>query len=124
MIKEIKEKWVEALRSGLYEKGTHTLRDSKDCFCVMGVLCDLHKEDTGAGEWEGPYYRTESELDRHLLTPEVLEWAGIEREPGQRGIYVESMGCHLHQLNDGSTPRFNFKAYSFEELAEIIETNL
>ena len=29
-----------------------------DCFCVMGMACDIYREDTGQGEWvEGPDVR-------------------------------------------------------------------
>jgi hypothetical protein len=39
MPKELKQKWVDALRSGKYEQGEGQLydRDNK-CYCVMGVL--------------------------------------------------------------------------------------
>ena len=43
MNKEIKEKWLAALRSGKYVQSTGALRkpgDAKDSFCCLGVLCD------------------------------------------------------------------------------------
>lgn len=40
MNKEVKQKWVDALLSGRYEKGEgYLLRDGK--YCALGVLCDL-----------------------------------------------------------------------------------
>lgn len=38
---EIKRRWVKALRSGNYKKGTIRLRTSRNEFCVLGVLCDV-----------------------------------------------------------------------------------
>ena len=47
----IKQKWVEALRSGKYEQGqwkltriddyTDIMGEGKEKFCVLGVLCDI-----------------------------------------------------------------------------------
>lgn len=44
--KEMKDKWVAALRSGKYKKGAQYLRfkdpdDNQDRFCCLGVLCDI-----------------------------------------------------------------------------------
>jgi hypothetical protein len=38
MDKDIKEKWVKALRSGEYKQTRHVLRDD-DGHCGLGVLC-------------------------------------------------------------------------------------
>lgn len=38
---EIKEKWLEALRSGRYKQGNSYLKNYKNEFCCLGVLCDL-----------------------------------------------------------------------------------
>jgi hypothetical protein len=38
---ELKQKWVEALRSGKYVQGTGVLRTTADEYCCLGVLCDL-----------------------------------------------------------------------------------
>jgi hypothetical protein len=39
--KELKDKWVEALRSDQYPQGSHVLRNKAGGFCCLGVLCDL-----------------------------------------------------------------------------------
>lgn len=41
MDKELKEKWVAALRSGKYKQGRMVLRDGNNNYCCLGVLCDL-----------------------------------------------------------------------------------
>jgi hypothetical protein len=38
---ELKQKWLEALRSGKYKQGQAVLRTSADRFCCLGVLCDI-----------------------------------------------------------------------------------
>lgn len=40
MSKELRKKWIDALRSGDYEQGKGYLRQH-DYFCCLGVLCDL-----------------------------------------------------------------------------------
>lgn len=34
-------KWIDLLESGKYKHGTGALRDSDNCFCVLGVLADF-----------------------------------------------------------------------------------
>lgn len=48
MDKDLKAKWVAALRSGEYIQGTtflylepHSSRNDKETFCCLGVLCDI-----------------------------------------------------------------------------------
>jgi hypothetical protein len=40
MNQELKNKWIEALRSGKYKQGRNYLRMG-DSFCCLGVLCDV-----------------------------------------------------------------------------------
>lgn len=42
MKKEAAQKWVEALRSGKYKQGVGMLRNAKDEYCCLGVLCDIN----------------------------------------------------------------------------------
>ena len=39
--KEDARKWVKALRSGDYKQGIGHLRDTRDRYCCMGVLCEV-----------------------------------------------------------------------------------
>jgi len=54
----IKE-WIEALRSGEYQQGKHSLKVNDDTYCCLGVLCDKVKPK----EWklEGEDYTIYSE---------------------------------------------------------------
>jgi len=55
MIPEIKEKWINALRSGEYEQIRGALR-REEGFCCLGVLCDIINTDC----WFGNTWRRES----------------------------------------------------------------
>lgn len=39
--KELKRKWVAALRCGLYKQVTGVLQDGVGGYCCLGVLCDI-----------------------------------------------------------------------------------
>lgn len=41
---EIKTRWITALRSGKYKQGAGYLNEN-DCFCCLGVLCDVVKDE-------------------------------------------------------------------------------
>lgn len=55
MTPELKEKWCDALESGLYKQGTQLLyRKGNDTHCCLGVLCRVaqlpYKEEEAAFE--------------------------------------------------------------------------
>lgn len=41
MDKSIKKKWIAALRSNKYKQGRNNLRTTDNCYCGVGVLCDV-----------------------------------------------------------------------------------
>ena len=116
----VKDKWVRALRSGEYAQGMYSLKDTAEGitrYCCLGVLCDLHSKETG-NQW--------SEEDDYLeedtsLPPEVIEWAGLDSDLP----HIRSLDTNLATINDGdghvNSP---FRAYSFQEIADLIEQNL
>ena len=56
---QVLAEWTAALRSGKYKQAKGKLRDG-DCFCCLGVLCDLMEpagweaNDETGGRWFGP----------------------------------------------------------------------
>ena len=117
MIKEVKDKWVAALRSGDYQQTKEFLQDS-DGFCCLGVLCDLYinEHDSPSSEryqrWKKLCeFQDGTLLDLHdnlLLPRAVREWSGVNSSDGNL-----RNGTCLTALNDEGMP--------FSEIADTIE---
>lgn len=117
MPKELKTKWLEALRSGKYSQGQFSLFDGTG-YCCLGVLemvCD--------GEVEKEY---EEGHDREFpLTMPSDKWY---KEHGIKDFYddVEEKGyktdIYLSLMNDGASPQVEGK--TFPEIADWIEDNV
>lgn len=108
MKRELRDKWVAALRSGKYEQGQKTLvRDNR--YCCLGVLCDV------AG-WSDPriglndtglYQGSRFERDKYL----GLELFGLPEQQHET----------LWRMNDGEQ---DGPASTFAEIADWIEENV
>lgn len=104
---ELKSKWVAALRSGEYKQGTDMLRTDDNCYCCLGVLCDIGGR--GKWEWKGYgrwFYEVGDESDSGEL-PDCLQM----EYGGKAGLWGELM-----EMNDDGTP--------FHEIADYIEANV
>jgi hypothetical protein len=115
---EVKQQWLDALRSGEYEQTRGRLRrgmplDPEDLddgynagYCCLGVLCDLavkagvtqlHEERPFEGsDYENErnyvsysYGVSESRKDSSVLPPEVVKWAGLGNAVDAVNPYVE-----------------------------------
>jgi hypothetical protein len=107
---QIKQKWVDALRSGEYQQGQYCLRTDNG-FCCLGVLCDLYGKENNV-EWDlvnddGNY---EFHYQSERLPLFVVEWAGVENDN------PEICETSLSELND--------KGSTFNEIADLIEEHL
>ncbi len=125
---EIKEKWDEALRSGIYPQGKMRLYDGTN-YCCLGVLCKLYLEATDQnwdfveGDINGIsildvfYIDDESEI----LPDVVREWAGIEVSCPEVVISnpetEQNMKVGLISLNDDLD-------YTFPQIADLIRAQL
>ena len=113
---EIKRKWIEALRSGVYKQCSGVFYDG-ECFCAMGVLYDIIKDDVG-GHWDDDcYYVIDEivsaripEIVKHYL--EIYYNVVILKYPVNFGTSKT-----IYQLNDDNN-------LSFLEIASLIETQL
>ena len=107
---QIKEDWVEALRSGEYEQ-TQGVLDQDDRQCCLGVLCDILDVPFVMGiEPKGRfrlYGETGVESESGHLPASVLKRTGITPTQVDR----------LVDLND------KYKA-TFDEIADYIEATL
>jgi len=112
MNKELKEKWLKALRSGEYKQGNMRLRrndEQGDLYCCLGVYADcLVKE--GIGSWkiiEGSWAyvhpdHKESTKDITELRVEIMD-----RENQNKAMIMNDAGNR-----------------SFTEIADYFEVNL
>jgi len=109
---QIKQKWVDALRSGEYQQTQERLR-KEDGFCCLGVLCDLYGKENNV-EWNlannGHNYEFQDK-ESHLPSS-VIEWSGVE----DHNPYIIGGIGTLSGLND--------KGFIFNEIADLIEEHL
>jgi len=101
MKQAVAKKWVKALRSGKYEQGAGVLKTEDGRFCCLGVLTDVLGEKCQPG--------------RENLTRKVMRLAGMKTNIGERPDTEDGfMNDNLAELNDSC-------AYSFKEIADVIE---
>ena len=127
MNQDIKQRWIDALRSGQYKQGIGFLRNAQDQFCCLGVLCDLYvKENAKPGsddDWEeGSEYNAYDYCLYGVLgaLPEaVMQWAGVDsmnplaRYPNLPNHRFTTLAA----LNDS-------QQVTFDDIAAVIEEQL
>ena len=111
---QVKEKWVNALRSGDYKQTTGNLYEPGVGYCCLGVLTDLYLKEKGL-EWDTTKSSTgwvcfEDEFE--FLPESVMQWAGLKDNRGTYDNVIESPA--LTDLNDNGI--------SFNEIADVIES--
>jgi len=112
MNQDIKQRWVDALRSGEYEQGLGCLHNSSDnSFCCLGVLTDLYIKEHGQ-QWHRPNIRTRLTFQGEdaILPHGVMQWAGLNSACPRVG------GSDIASHND--------YGISFNRLAAFIEDEL
>lgn len=133
MNKEVKDKWLTALRSGEYKQGQAYMRTDHDEYCCLGVLCELAVRAgvipaptlgvAGPADQESCYLYGGEHKEPYYLPREVVDWAELDHEsdPTIYGLEVDDgeandFGTTLSGMND--------RGDTFEEIAEIIEDHL
>ncbi len=97
---EIKARWLDALKSGKYKRGTGFLSyDGRHC--CLGVLCELAVEDgiiTKTG-LRGPTfdYGIGKDVSQFGLPAKVQAWSGIDNPLGR---FKSGLRGNLSSLND------------------------
>ena len=112
MKKEIKARWVAALRSGEYEQSKNFLKGEYG-FCCLGVLCDILQDDLG-GEWDEDSFMGVSEF----LPGEIMEYCGLTDSDPELVSKGQEKGISF--FNDAEDD-FHL---TFAELADAIEVQL
>lgn len=116
-----KKKWVEALRSGKYKKGTGALH-RKTRYCCLGVF--LEEVCKTQGTWEvvnAGLYRWVPKNNRDYWESDTLPDAisnkyGIHKEDIDELIAMNDGCCNLHGNIVGKK--------SFKKIADWIEANM
>lgn len=110
MKEDIKNLWVEALRSGKYKQSKNRLK-TDDGYCCLGVLCEISNLDTFIKPLECDYYV----YFKNFTMPNLLvrQWAGLKED----SQYLDKDPLEiLAQLNDRD-------GYSFNQIADYIENS-
>lgn len=116
MKKEIKDKWVKALRSGDYKQTRYQLRTTEG-YCCLGVLCDLYIKETNKASWNKfttniyEFAGPEGEFEKLQVPYSVMKWAGID----SRDPLINTVPASL--FNDDCR-------LTFEEIADKVEKHL
>lgn len=115
MDKNVKRRWIRALKSGKYTQTQGCLKDDFG-YCCLGVLTDLYLKDTGQ-KWKesGGEFKPGNLKGCDILSRTVAEWAGLGRRLDPKTSTTDPFGdvLTLSELNDSG--------YTFEEIAEIIK---
>lgn len=89
MNKAIERAWGKALALGGFQQQRAGQLRLNGEFDVLGVLCELHRQATGIGDWDE---FDDSYLDAHFFLPDpVKEWAELEGEPRIKGAYLADL---------------------------------
>lgn len=108
----VKEKWLEALRSGEYKQTKSRLKN-ENSYCCLGVLSDLFIKETKTGEWDNDdSFVMNNECKNINLHYKVVEWAELLNS---------NPDCKTKEGESSSLAEENDSGKSFEEIADIIE---
>jgi len=115
MNKNIKTKWVKALRSGNYKQGKNSLAKVNKLgnvkYCCLGVLCDLYLKEHKQ-KWNPVNEDNDLSIGRKketaVLPLNVRKWAGLDSNP-------------ILQSNNETLASMNDDGFTFKKLADAIE---
>ncbi len=115
MKSKIKDKWLEALSSGEYTQGFGKMNDGFELFCVLGVLCDIHRKETGRKWKNGKRSHTMYYMGAGFGLPKTVQrWAGLKEDSVKFG----------KDMNNNMIYESDENSRSFESLAVIIKRYL
>ena len=113
MDKDVKQKWVAALRSGKYRQCQGELKDAIGANCCLGVLLETH------GWKETTSYKDKSIFSNYVSPKGVINMEENELDEytaDQFGLNRQQQ-VHLMKLNDD-------KGWSFKLISRYIEDHL
>lgn len=110
-----KQRWVQALRGDQYRQGRERLRDPDDCFCCLGVACDVLNSKEWSQEVQPNYGVPGYAWGTH---PTGLVGCDLDKALG----LPDGTAKILSMKNDGIG--VESRPLSFAEIADWIEANL
>ena len=122
----VKQKWVEALRSGKYRQAKQRLHLEDGSMCCLGVLCDLYIKEHPNAEWEKREHAKidvdgkqlacyELFQDSSILPYTVSTWAGLKNNSHNPYVNYKGKSKVLTEMNDKLDCDFNTIADAIEE---------
>lgn len=111
MQEEMKQKWINALRSGNY-KQTYGRLKHNDAFCCLGVLCDISQ----LSSWE---------KEEPLFGIGIRERYIVDHEQAYTKLpSIMKFSYGISDLDEIHLIKMNDSGRSFEEIAKYIENNM
>lgn len=139
MNKEIKERWIAALRSGEYSQSSGYL-STDEGYCCLGVLCEIALQDqvvikTKDSSIDEHFVYTSKidpvDRDTGVLPLAVVAWSGMPnrnpnitstKEEVSPNIFSE-FGNEYNEVT-ATLAGFNDNGATFEQIADLIEKYL
>lgn len=104
---------ARVFRSGTYLKGTKILRNLANCFCPLGVLADVHHQETKRGEWTRDDVSWQFDKSRYFPSAEAAAYFGLNRY----GTFYVPNDANMHtwpEMNDE-------RGWEFTDFANLLE---
>lgn len=134
MNKEVKSKWIKALREytspTAFQDVYHSSLRAGGYFAPDGILCDLYLKEKGLS-WDGPKCLGCT----HAIPKEVKEWAGLDRVDPILPSY-DKLGSNLRRYSlmtlnlVGAMGEYmdllsgKYQSIGYKEIADLIEKDL
>lgn len=131
MDRHVRDLWTRRLRDARDNPGFGALRwvhpVTRDVeFCPAGVLCEVFREDTGQGAWDGDEFVSGGHRDAATLPAPVAQWAGLVAPDGT--VVVNPL---LRGFDAAGIPRVllltewnDSEGAGFAKIADLIDATL
>lgn len=131
-LKEWRNKWVSALRSGNYGQATNALKKHNN-FCCLGVLCDISGEGTFGkrnSDAVADYFNSGDSSCSSFPPHKVCDLVGLSYSNAHIGHLddikdlltpEELQLLHVYRKQSISLSLLNDAGFPFERIADIIE---
>jgi hypothetical protein len=109
---KLKQKWIDALRSGKYQQGNYALRNNQGQYCCLGVLadvCGVEWSNERIGGVESNYWHPTGEVHKRGvdayystsgLSLKFRELVGLPVEEHDKLITMNDSGTSFEQIAD------------------------